>query len=189
VFGDGSFVALDYDGRIVWLNREQQFYSQHGLGTSPIFYGGWLLMARDGSSEGDDKTLGWQKPWDKGVLLALDAETGKIRWKGSRGQSRIAHVVPNVLHAGDGVQIVSGAGDVVQGFDPDGSDGHLDHWQRGEPQLGRETRRPSRLAAGILRPVGEADHARSLAAAGPSLQYHTQGTAITHRSPRGDPAF
>jgi len=118
VFGDGSFVALDYDGQVVWLNREQKFYSQHGLGTSPILYGDLLLMARDGSSEGVDKKLGWQKPWDKGVLLALDKETGKIRWQGSRGRSRIAHVVPNVLRDGDQVQIVSGAGDVVQGFDP-----------------------------------------------------------------------
>ena len=118
VFGDGSFVALDYDGRIVWLNREQKFYSQHGLGTSPILYGDLLLMARDGSSEGEDKKLGWQKPWDKSALLALDKETGRIRWQGSRGLSRIAHVVPNVFRTGDQVQIVSGAGDVVQGFDP-----------------------------------------------------------------------
>ena len=118
VFGDGSFVALDYDGQVVWLNREQEFYSQHGLGTSPILYGDLLLMARDGSSEGEDKKLGWQRPWDKGVLLALDKETGRIRWKGPRGQSRIAHVVPNVFRDGDQAQIVSGAGDVVQGFDP-----------------------------------------------------------------------
>jgi len=118
VFGDGSFVALDYDGQAVWLNREEKFYSQHGLGTSPILYGDLLLMARDGSSQGPDKKLGWQKPWDKGALLALDKETGTIRWKGSRGQSRIAHVVPNVFRDGDRVQIVSGAGDVVQGFDP-----------------------------------------------------------------------
>jgi len=118
VFSDGSFVALDYDGQIVWLNRERKFYSQHGLGTSPILYGDLLLMARDGSSEGEDKKLGWQKPWDQGVLLALDCQTGKVRWQGSRGQSRIAHVVPNVLRDGDHVQIVSGAGDVVQGFDP-----------------------------------------------------------------------
>jgi outer membrane protein assembly factor BamB len=111
VFGDGSFVALDYDGQVVWLNREQEFYSQHGLGTSPILYGDLLLMARDGSSEGEDKKLGWQKPWDKGVLLALDKETGKIRWQGSRGQSRIAHVVPNVYflsESGDSTIIEAG---------------------------------------------------------------------------------
>jgi outer membrane protein assembly factor BamB len=118
VFGDGSFVALGYDGEIVWLNREQKFYGQHGLGTSPILHGDLLLMARDGSSEGEDRKLGWQMPWDKGTLLALDKRSGKVRWKGPRGQSRIAHVVPNVFRDGDCVQIVSGAGDVVQGFDP-----------------------------------------------------------------------
>ena len=118
VFGDGSFVALDYDGNVVWSNRRQKFYSQHGLGTSPILYGDLLLLAWDGSSEGPDKGLGWHRPWDQGALLALDKETGEVRWRGLRGESRISHVVPNVLGRGSEVQIVSGAGDVVQGFDP-----------------------------------------------------------------------
>jgi outer membrane protein assembly factor BamB len=118
VFADGSRVALDYEGNVVWANRQEKFYGQHGLGTSPILYGDLLLMGWDGSSDGADKILGWQKPWDQGALLAVDKETGEIRWKGSRGQSRIAHVVPNVLRTGDRVEIISGAGDVVQGFDP-----------------------------------------------------------------------
>jgi outer membrane protein assembly factor BamB len=118
-FYDGSFAALDFSGKVVWTNRDHRFYSQHGLGTSPILHDGLLLMARDGSSDGDDKKLGWQKPWDKAYLLALDAKTGKDRWKGQRGLSRISHGVPTLWTAADGrVQIVSEAGDVVQGFDP-----------------------------------------------------------------------
>jgi len=119
LFGDGSFVALDYEGKVVWTNRQQKFYGEHGLGTSPILYGDLLLTAWDGSSDGPDKTLGWQKPWDQGGLLALDRNSGKVRWRGSRGRSRISHVVPNVFRHGNEVQIISGAGDVVQGFDPE----------------------------------------------------------------------
>lgn len=118
-FYDGSFAALDFDGNLVWTNRAYPFYSQHGLGTSPILYRDLLIMTRDGSSEGPDKSLGWQKPWDKSYVLALDAATGKERWKSYRGLSRIAHGVPAIWSAPDGhTELVTEAGDVVQGFDP-----------------------------------------------------------------------
>ncbi len=118
-FFDGSFVALDFSGKLVWTNRSYPFYSQHGLGTSPILYGGLLIMARDGSSQGEDKGLGWQKPWDQAFIVALDSGTGKERWKAQRGLSRISHCVPTIWSAPDGhAELVSEAGDVVQGFDP-----------------------------------------------------------------------
>ena len=64
-FGDGSFAAVDFAGKVVWINREHPFYSQHGLGSSPVLYRDLLIMAFDGSNDGDDKELGWQKPWDR----------------------------------------------------------------------------------------------------------------------------
>jgi outer membrane protein assembly factor BamB len=117
VFGDGSFAALDFNGSVVWTNREFPHYSQHGLGASPILHGDLLIMARDPSSEGDDRKVGWKIPWDQAVILALEKSTGKVRWKGKRGLSRIAHVTPNVLTGSGAPQLISGAGDVVQGFD------------------------------------------------------------------------
>jgi len=69
-FGDGSFVALSLSGEVLWTNRDFPFYGQHGLGSSPILYRDVLIMARDGSSEGEDKKLGWQKPWDQSYVLA-----------------------------------------------------------------------------------------------------------------------
>ncbi len=117
-FADGSFVALDFAGQVVWTNRAYPFYSQHGLGTSLVLHRGVLLMARDGSSDGEDKALGWQKPWDQAYVLALDARTGRERWKARRGLSRISHGTP-ALWTGPGgrEQVISEAGDVVQGFD------------------------------------------------------------------------
>jgi outer membrane protein assembly factor BamB len=118
-FYNGWFVALDFGGQIVWTNSDYPFYSQHGLGSSPILYGELLIMARDGSSDGPDKSLGWQKPWDQAYIVALDTRTGRQRWKARRGLSRIAHGVPAIWTAPDGhVELVSEAGDVVQGFDP-----------------------------------------------------------------------
>lgn len=116
-FGDGSFAALNFKGEVIWTNRDYKFYGQHGLGTSPILHDGLLIMARDGSSDGENKKLGWQIPWDQSYVLALDAKTGKERWKGKRGLSRISHGVPCIWEHDGKVQVVSEAGDVVQGFD------------------------------------------------------------------------
>jgi len=118
VFGDGSVVALSaQSGDILWEHREVKFYSQHGLGASPVLHGDLLIMPFDASSTGENKRIGWQIPWDQSYLLAFDKKSGAIRWKAQRGQSRIAHVSPNILKQGGREILVSGAGDVIQGFD------------------------------------------------------------------------
>ncbi len=118
VFSGGSIAALDYDGQIAWTNHEVEFFSQHGLAASPILYKDLLIMPYDGSSDGKDNLVGFKKPWDKAVLLAVDKATGDVRWRGTRGMSRLGHVTPNIVRVNGSDQIVSGAGDVVQGFDP-----------------------------------------------------------------------
>jgi len=133
VFSGGSIVAMDFDGNIRWINSDLNFYSQHGMGTSPILYNDLLLLAVDQSNREDPKGLGWQQPWDKGYLLALDKNTGKERWRGKRGMSRLAHATPAVMQVNGKDQIISPAGDVIQGFDP--ADGRL-IWtitNKGEP--------------------------------------------------------
>jgi outer membrane protein assembly factor BamB len=118
-FGSGTAVCVDFDGNVIWVNPEYPFYSQHGLGASPILYKDLLIMPFDGSSPGEDKLVGWKKPWDQAFVLALDVSSGRERWKARRGLSRIAHVTPMIARVGDRDQLLSGAGNVVQGFDPD----------------------------------------------------------------------
>lgn len=128
VFGDGSVAALTVDGSLVWTNREVQFYSRHGLGASPLLHGGLLIMPYDGSNPigspgtypkvSDEERLGWQIPWDKSFIAALDTKTGRRVWTGRRGMSRIAHVSPLVVPIDGKEVLVSGAGDRVQGFNP-----------------------------------------------------------------------
>ncbi|MFN0129006.1 MAG: PQQ-binding-like beta-propeller repeat protein [Verrucomicrobiales bacterium] len=123
VFGSGGFAAVDFSGKVVWTFRDFRFYSRHGLGASPVLEDGLLLMPWDWSTdpaeEGADKErVGWQLPWDRSFVFALDAATGKLAWKTMRGTSRIAHVTPNLWVDERGrKQLVSGAGDVIQGFD------------------------------------------------------------------------
>ena len=116
-FADGSFAAVTTDGEPVWTNRSLPFYGQHGLGVSLRLHRGLLITARDGSSEGEDKTVGWQKPWDQSFLVALHADTGAVAWRTGRGLSRIGHATPLVSGGDDATLLVSSAGDVVQGYD------------------------------------------------------------------------
>ncbi len=114
---DGSLAAVSMKGTVVWTNRDFPYYSEHGLAVSPIVYRDLLIVPFDGSSAGPDKYLGWQKPWGQAVVVALDKNTGKVRWKGRRGLSRIAHVTPQILTENGHDQLISSAGDAVQGFD------------------------------------------------------------------------
>ena len=114
---DGSFAAVSMDGSVIWTNRDFNYYSEHGLAVSLILYQDLLIAPFDGSSSGPDKAIGWQKPWDQAVIIALDKNTGQVRWKARRGSSRIAHVTPQILSQDGQDQLVSSAGDVVQGFD------------------------------------------------------------------------
>jgi outer membrane protein assembly factor BamB len=114
---DGSLAAVSMEGDVIWINGDVDYYSEHGLAVSLILYKDLLIAPFDGSSPGPDKKLGWQEPWDQAFILALDKNTGKARWRARRGQSRIAHVTPQVLSEKGRDQLVSSAGDVVQGFD------------------------------------------------------------------------
>lgn len=130
VFGDGTMAALDLEGRVLWKNSDVRFYSRHGLGASPIVHEGLLIMPFDGSNRVEkagewpnnskEEQLGWRAPWDGAQIVALDGKTGKRVWTGKRGSSRIAHVSPNLMQCpGEtGLQLISQAGDAIQGFDP-----------------------------------------------------------------------
>jgi len=118
VFANGHFVAADFEGNIVWTNTDLDFYSHHGFGASPIVYGDLLITAINPSSKQEPVRLGWQLPWDKSYLLALDKNTGKERWRGMRGASCISHSTPVVIQVDGKDQILSMAGDVIQGFEP-----------------------------------------------------------------------
>jgi outer membrane protein assembly factor BamB len=127
VFGDGSIAALTFDGAIAWSYRDFKYYSRHGLGASPIIHHGLLIMPYDWSTRvteagkypevTTEERTGWQIPWDKSFVLALDAKTGKRVWTAKRGLSRIGHATPLILRDSTGEQLLSITGDVVQGFD------------------------------------------------------------------------
>lgn len=128
VFGDGTIVGMDFAGTVLWKNQDVRFYSRHGLGASPVLHDGLLIMPFDGSNRvekagewpnnSEDEKLGWRYPWDQARIVALDVRTGTNVWTARRGKSRIAHITPNVIRTGDTWELLSNAGDAIQGFDP-----------------------------------------------------------------------
>ena len=79
---DGTLLGLTMEGEEVWRHKEFDFFSEHGIAVSPILEEGVLVVAYDGSSGGEDGDVGWRKPWDEALVLAVDAATGAVRWRG-----------------------------------------------------------------------------------------------------------
>ena len=129
VFYDGTIIAVDFSGKIVWKNSEIDFFSLHGLGASPIVANGQVIMPFDGSSR-DETQIGWKVPWEKAVVLSVDAEDGTVRWKGQRGKSRVGHVTPILVD--NNSQVISAGGDRVQGFDLDSGNRIWSIYSQGE---------------------------------------------------------
>lgn len=70
-FGHMGTAALDLAGKIVWKQDTEAAYTpQHGAGASPALIGDALVFSCDGVSD----------PF----VAALDAATGKLRWKTPR---------------------------------------------------------------------------------------------------------
>lgn len=118
-FNGGRIVAIDFGGAIRWTWQDSRFVSKHGLAASPILYRDLLIMPFDGNGPADVNNIGYLTAWDGAFIVALDKLTGQEKWRARRGLSRQAHVTPIVTEVDGQPQLISGAGDVVQGFRPD----------------------------------------------------------------------
>jgi outer membrane protein assembly factor BamB len=97
--------ALDHDGREAWRVDLGPFRSGHGFGASPIVHGDLLIVPddQDGPS----------------ALVALDRDTGRVRWKVPR-RSKASYTTPCVHHpAGRPAElIVTSYEHGISGIDP-----------------------------------------------------------------------
>jgi len=107
-FGNGQVVALDMKGREVWKRHLGQeygsFLNQWGHGSSPMLYKDLLILLCD------------HKPLS--YLLALDAGTGRERWKVHRGSGRISHSTPVVVSGQRGDELIVNSSARIDAYDP-----------------------------------------------------------------------
>lgn len=105
-FGQYGTACLDLAGKVKWKNDELKYAPVHGNGGSPVLVDGLLVFSRDGATVRE--------------VIALDADTGKVRWKTARSGSpprKFSFSTPLVITVNGKKQIVSPASDHVAGYD------------------------------------------------------------------------
>ena len=87
-FPDYGLIAYDTAGKDRWSMPLGPFDNIYGMGASPVLVGDLLVLAIDQSTGS--------------YLLALDARSGRQRWKTARPEAKSGHATPIVWRAGDG---------------------------------------------------------------------------------------
>ncbi len=103
-FGSEGTAAVDLKGTVLWKAR-YACVTQHGSGGSPVLHNGLLIFTCDG--------------YDAAFVTALDARTGKEKWKTWRREPwSQAYVTPLVIRVGETSQLISPAAFHVASYDP-----------------------------------------------------------------------
>jgi outer membrane protein assembly factor BamB len=103
-FGSEGTAAVDLNGAVLWKAR-YGCVTQHGSGGSPVLHRGLVIFTCDG--------------FDAAFVTALDARTGRERWKTWRREPwSQAYATPLVIRVGDADQLISPAAFHVAAYDP-----------------------------------------------------------------------
>jgi outer membrane protein assembly factor BamB len=103
-FGADGTAALTTAGEIVW-KATLPYESQHGNGGSPVLHAGLLIISCDGNG-------------GEAYVVALDAPTGKIRWKTNRRRpADQAYATPLVIRVGERDLVVSPGANWAAAYD------------------------------------------------------------------------
>ncbi len=102
-FGFYGTACLNTKGETLW-KQTLKYEPQHGPGGSPVLFEDLLIFSCDG--------------FDAQFVVALDAATGKIRWKTSRGKGNQAYSTPLVIDAGGNPQLISVGAHHAYAYDP-----------------------------------------------------------------------
>ena len=102
-FGFYGTACLNTKGEILW-KQIIKYEPQHGRGGSPVLFEDLLIFSCDG--------------FDAQFVIALDAATGKTRWKTARGKGNQAYTTPLLIDVAGKPQIVSPGAHHAYAYDP-----------------------------------------------------------------------
>lgn len=104
--------AYDFEGKQKWMVKPGTFSSVHGYCASPILYKDTVII--NGDHDGP------------GYIVALEAATGKTRWKISRDHNTRSYCTPIIRDIGGRTQMILAGSKHVASYDP--NDGSR-HWK------------------------------------------------------------
>jgi outer membrane protein assembly factor BamB len=106
-FGSG-LAALDWNGRVLWLNRDPDYHrhSRYGTGSSLALADDTLIVYQDSEYMGHghhlDDDAAAQPGRRPSALIALDTKTGKERWRATPELSHDSYMTPLIwTHDGE----------------------------------------------------------------------------------------
>ncbi len=102
-YGFYGTACLSATGDILW-KQTLKYEPQHGPGGSPVLFEDLLIISCDG--------------FDAQFVVALDAATGKVRWKTPRGKGNQAYTTPLVIDVAGKPQVVSPGAHRAYAYDP-----------------------------------------------------------------------
>ncbi len=124
LFATGQLVALDLSGKLIWKRHLGKEYSPFdidwGHGSSPTLYRESVIVLCDHKAAS--------------YMLALDAKSGKEKWKVERGQGLRSYSTPTVVAGPAGDELIVNSNLRIESYEP--VTGKL-LWYAGNPvQLG-----------------------------------------------------
>ena len=116
-FGASGTAALTTSGDVVW-STAFPYITQHGNGGSPILFGDLVILNCDG--------------YDQAFIVAVDAETGTVRWKTDRAEPiSQAYSTPVVIEVNGQDQLLSIGAFRTNSLDPETGE---ELWEVGYPE-------------------------------------------------------
>jgi outer membrane protein assembly factor BamB len=102
-FGFYGTACVKTNGDLLWKTT-LKYEPQHGPGGSPALFEDLLIISCDG--------------FDAQYVTALDAATGKVRWKTPRGKGNQAYTTPLVIDVEGRQQVISPGAHHAYAYDP-----------------------------------------------------------------------
>jgi outer membrane protein assembly factor BamB len=111
-FGHLGTACVDENGKVVWKTSEAAYKPQHGNGGCPVIVDDLLIFNADAL--------------DAPFIVALDKQTGKVRWKIPRtsdAKKKFSFCTPLVIEVNGAKQLITPGSNVVSALNPkDGSE-------------------------------------------------------------------
>ena len=106
-FGHLGTAALDLSGKVLWRQMELAYKPRHGNGGSPVLVGDHLIFSCDADED----------PF----VAALDAKSGKVRWKTPRNTTAsrtFSFCTPTAIELDGATQVISPGSGFVGAYNP-----------------------------------------------------------------------